>query len=218
MKWYGLLRQTISFQKFKGCLSQILLGPFFNTLTHMYVKLSEPKWWNHVKNHFMSNHQIVVNFSESHRTCYIANEYVCKKDCKVIHSQNHPDLLEVCLPKTKNCIKAYKQSCRKLSSLSTSNLSTPKTKRLQNTYISKVLVANNIKAENNLLNGRKISKSLSSANLQKSCKIFSPQLRKWGKLPQISRGSKNTKWKSLVKPFEKECVEEYSGSWYCCTL
>ena len=32
---YGQLKQTISLQIFKGCLPQILLGLFFNTLTHI---------------------------------------------------------------------------------------------------------------------------------------------------------------------------------------
>ena len=35
MKWYGLLRQAISLQIFKGCLPKILIGPFLNNLTHM---------------------------------------------------------------------------------------------------------------------------------------------------------------------------------------
>ena len=35
---------------------------------HMCFKLSGPKRWKPVKNHLMSNHQIIVNFSESHQT------------------------------------------------------------------------------------------------------------------------------------------------------
>ena len=31
---YGLLKQTISVQIFKGCFPQILLGPFLNILSH----------------------------------------------------------------------------------------------------------------------------------------------------------------------------------------
>ena len=97
---------------------------------HMCVKLSGPKRWNPVKNHLMSNHEIVINFSENHETYYTAYKHVCKKDCNVIHSQNHPDLQEVSSTRTKKCLKANKESCRKRRSLSTSNLSTPKTKRL----------------------------------------------------------------------------------------
>ena len=118
---------------------------------HMCVKLSGPKRCNPVKNHLISNHQIVVNFSESHETYYTAYKYVCKKDCNVIYSQNHPDLQELGSPKTKKCIKAYKESYRKRRCLSTSNLSTPKTKRSQNIDISEFLVANNIKTEEELM-------------------------------------------------------------------
>ena len=34
-KRYGLLKQTIFLQIFKGCLPQILLGPFLNNLSHI---------------------------------------------------------------------------------------------------------------------------------------------------------------------------------------
>ena len=37
LKWYGLLRHTISLQIFKSCLPQILLGPFFNTSPHFIL-------------------------------------------------------------------------------------------------------------------------------------------------------------------------------------
>ena len=32
---YGVFKQTISLQIFKGCLPQKLLGPFLNTLSHL---------------------------------------------------------------------------------------------------------------------------------------------------------------------------------------
>ena len=46
LKWYGLFKQTISLQIFKGCLPQILLGRFLNTLSHLlhtYVYILEIK-------------------------------------------------------------------------------------------------------------------------------------------------------------------------------
>ena len=37
VEWYGLPKHTIyHFEFFKGCLPQILLDPFLNTLTHVY--------------------------------------------------------------------------------------------------------------------------------------------------------------------------------------
>ena len=37
LKWTISLKQTISLQFFKGCLPQILLGPFLNTFYHMII-------------------------------------------------------------------------------------------------------------------------------------------------------------------------------------
>ena len=39
LKGYGVLEQTISLQIFKGCLPQILLGIFLNTLSHLLKDL-----------------------------------------------------------------------------------------------------------------------------------------------------------------------------------
>ena len=142
----------------------------------------------------MSNHQIVVNFSENHETYYTAYKYVCKKDCNIIHSQNHPDLQEVSSPKTKTCIKAYKshvenvEACRQVIYLH------------QKLKGCRILI---------FLNSSWLitTKNLFSANLQKPCKISSPQLGKWRKLPPISRDSKNTEWKSFVKPYRKSALK-----------
>ena len=39
LKCYGLLRQTISLKFFKGCLPQILLGPFLNNVIHLKLNI-----------------------------------------------------------------------------------------------------------------------------------------------------------------------------------
>ena len=134
----------------------------------------------------MSNHQVVVNFPESHKNYYTAYKYVYKKDCNVIHSQNHPDLQEVGSPKTKKCIKADKELCRKRRSLSASNLFTPKTKRLENIDISEFLVANNIKTEKELM--AKAQEQFVEGN--KDLKIFII-----GKSPKALQDLITTTWK-----------------------
>ena len=153
----------------------------------------------------MSNHEIVVNFSESHETYCTAYKYVCKKDCNVIHCQNHPDLQEVGTPKTKKGIKVYKESCRKRRSLSTSNLSTPKTKRLQNIDISEFLVANNNK----------------KFILRKSPKALQDLITTTWKMEKaatnIQRQQKH-RMEIIRETLQKECVEECSGNWYRCAL
>ena len=80
---------------------------------HLSLKLSGPKRWKRVKN----NHGIVVNFSDGHDNYYTAYRYVTKQDAEVYHSVGHPNLNEIGLPKTKNCIRAYR-SARKKRSLS----------------------------------------------------------------------------------------------------
>ena len=37
LKGYGMLQQTISLQIFKGCFPQIILGPFLNTFSHLWL-------------------------------------------------------------------------------------------------------------------------------------------------------------------------------------
>ena len=120
---------------------------------HMCIKLSGPKRWSPVKNKLSSTYGIVVNFSDHHETYYSAYKYITKTDPHVIHSQNHPDLQEIGSPKTKKCIKAYKQTCEKRRSSSTpvNKYQTPKIKRLDNIDISTFLVDNNIKTEEELM-------------------------------------------------------------------
>ena len=43
VKWYGLPKQTIPLQIFKGCLPQNLLGPFLDNLSHVMMS------WNNSK-------------------------------------------------------------------------------------------------------------------------------------------------------------------------
>ena len=43
LKWYGLLRKTISLQVFKGYSPQILFGPFLNTLTQLFIRTQQSR-------------------------------------------------------------------------------------------------------------------------------------------------------------------------------
>ena len=57
LKGYGLLRRPYPLKFFKGCLPRILLGPFFNTLSHMYqlIAASKPVWQNSTFSFFQKN-------------------------------------------------------------------------------------------------------------------------------------------------------------------
>ena len=84
LKWYGLPKQTISLQIFKGCLPQVLLGLFLNTLTQLFFwkTLTKAKKalfacfcvWNWHVYYFLFHCSLFLVFlvlwSESH--CYFA--------------------------------------------------------------------------------------------------------------------------------------------------
>ena len=48
----GLIKQTILFKFFKGCLPQILLGPFLNTLSHIKYVIQRSEGTNICLTHF----------------------------------------------------------------------------------------------------------------------------------------------------------------------
>ena len=76
---------------------------------HVSIKLTGPKRWISVKNNIIENHGVTVNFSQSHDSYYTAYKYVTKTDLHVYHSANHPNLKNIGSPKTKHCIKAYRE-------------------------------------------------------------------------------------------------------------
>ena len=170
----------------------------------------------------MLNHEIIVNSSESREIYYTAYKYFCKKDCIVIHSQNHPDWQEVGSPKTKKCIKANKESYRKRRSFLTSNLSTRKAKRLQNIGISKFLVANNIKTEDELMDKAQKQfaegkKDLKKFILSKSPKALQDLLTTTWKTEKNATNIQRQQkcWMEIIREIlQKEFVEECSGNWY----
>ena len=59
---------------------------------HCCIKLTGVKKWLSVKNNIMKQHNIVLNFSDSHNHYVYAYRYVFKSDMKVAHSLGHPDL------------------------------------------------------------------------------------------------------------------------------
>ena len=80
---------------------------------HVSIKLSAPKRWNPVKTYLAQRYGICVHFSESSATCYAAFKYISKTNKNVYESSNHPDLKDVGSPKTKKCMNAYREKCRK---------------------------------------------------------------------------------------------------------
>ena len=119
---------------------------------HVQVKLSDPKRWNPVKTYLAERYGVCVHFSESSATYYAAFKYISKTDKNVYESPNHPDLKEVDSPKTKKCINAHRETCRKNKSVErkkapANEAKHPKVKALRNLEVSDFIVSKNVKTD-----------------------------------------------------------------------
>ena len=83
---------------------------------HCCVKLTGVKKWLSVKNNIMKQHNIVLNFLDSHNHYVYAYRYMCKWDMEVAHSLGHPDLSAVGSPRTKASMSANREASRKRKS------------------------------------------------------------------------------------------------------
>ena len=62
-----------------------------------------------MKERIQKNHNISVDFSDSHN-CYLsAYRYVCKEDQDVAYSADHPNLIDAKAPATKKSISTNKR-------------------------------------------------------------------------------------------------------------
>jgi hypothetical protein len=66
------------------------------------LKLSGTTRWLEAKKLIEAEHGIAVNFSD-HDGYYTAYRYISKSDDMVFHSTRHPNLDEICSPRTKGC-------------------------------------------------------------------------------------------------------------------
>ena len=69
------MKQTISFKFLKGCLPQILLGPFLNTLSHMILPRAEHK--ENMK--LFENSEIISKHLQKFFSMFIKNEWNVKR-------------------------------------------------------------------------------------------------------------------------------------------
>ena len=76
----------------------------------MSLKLDGEKRWKQVKEKMMKNYGVVLHFSNAHDNYHSAYQYVTKQDTKVFLSPNHPNLSEIGSPRTKTCIRVYRES------------------------------------------------------------------------------------------------------------
>ena len=213
---------------------------------HACVRLSGPKRWDPVKRRLHEMFGIQVNFSESHENYYSAYKYVYKNDPDVYKSANHPDLQELGSPTTKKCMSAYRQKCGKrkldknreitvsqLNGLNTingsqmQNASQSKVRRLSNLDVSKFLVRNNIKNENDLFviatEQQKAGKEdLYTFLVNRSPKSLQDLIITTWKMQnaKASIARHNTPRMNIIREAAgvAECVEGCGGKWLKCAL
>lgn len=118
---------------------------------HLCIKLSQPKRWKTVKSHVAVYHKIILHFSSAHDNYYSAYKYVTKSDKNVYHSKDHPNLADAGSPKTKNCIKAFRQKSSKSKSEKPECPKPKKPRRLSNLDVHEILLENQIKKKDELL-------------------------------------------------------------------
>ena len=71
LKGYGLPKAyflNFSFKFFKGCLPQILSGPFLNTLSHIFLGILSTDYEVDIFDHFFSWACLIISLCISHET------------------------------------------------------------------------------------------------------------------------------------------------------
>ena len=199
---------------------------------HLSIKLSGPRRWKPIKTAIMKSHGAVLHFSEKHDNYYSAFKYVCKDDEDVCLSPGHPNLKEIGSPKTKKCIKAFREKAKKRksdsaggeSSSSSHTEKTEKIRRLSNLDVAEFVVKNNITKSNQLFAAAKQrknegNKDLANYVMSRSAKKLEEILENAWKMEKaegdIERQNK-TRIEILRSTLQEECVIGCNGQWFEC--
>lgn len=204
---------------------------------HLCVKLSGPRRWKPIKQKVAEEHGAILHFSSSHDMYDTAFKYVCKSDKDVFLSPNHPNLMEIGSPKTKKCVKVFRDKARKRKSDESESKSETndvvrkdetgsknKIRRLSNLEVSEFLVKNNVKHTNELFALAKErqsagNKDLANYVLSRSSKKIDELLentwRMEGAKEQLERAN-TPRMDILRKASQEECVPQCQGQWFEC--
>ena len=193
---------------------------------HMSLKLSGAKRWKHVKDKMMKNHGVVLHFSNAHDNYHSAYQYVTKQDTQVFLSHTHPNLSKIGSPRTKACVRAYRESQKRKQNenRNAQQEMAKKIRRLSNLEVSEFLVANQIKSEVELLaladaQRKEGKKDLASFILCRSNKAIQELIDNTWRL-QNARAKLDRKKKSRIELLRDarsaECVDGCNGEWIKC--
>ena len=123
---------------------------------HMAISLDGTRRWKPIKNLIYENDKISINFATKNCGYVAAYRYVCKNKSieEVLHSTNHSNLKTIGTPKTAKAMRRYSEGRREKRKSKTNDENcnkSSKIKRLSNSDVASLMVAENIRTENGLM-------------------------------------------------------------------
>ena len=187
---------------------------------HLALKLHRQKRWLRVRNSIARDHDINVNFSDSHANYFDAWEYTTKSDPTFIQSEGHPDLSAGFVPRTASAMNA-----RRSTSAATIGEGSTMKRKFDVLDLSDVIVAKNIKTKDALLQlaheqrqeGKRDLTLFVLNNVDKCVKLITTTWEMENVRIELARKQKSRM--ELLREFlDKDCVENCNGQWLAYAL
>ena len=174
----------------------------------------------------MKNHGVVLHFSNAHDNYHSAYQYVAKQDTQVFLSPTHLNLSKIGSPRTKACVRAYRESQKRKQNENGNGQQekAKKIRRLSNLEVSEFLVANEMKSEIELLaladaQSKEGKNDLASFVLCRSNKAIHELIDNTCRLKN-ARAKLDRKKKSPIDLLRDarsaECIDGCNGEWTKC--
>jgi len=193
---------------------------------HVSLKLSGSKRWKGVKDFLAKDSGIQVNFSDKHDDYWTAFKYITKSDQNIYLSRGHPNMQDMCSPRTKNCVQALRKKRNTASSNTADDQASTscvqKMRRLSNFEVSEFITRNNLKSEDELFaiahsqkeEGKKdLANFLLSRSIKSLGDLFESTRRMSNATSTIVR-SQMTRMDLIEEAAKKDCI--CNGEWLEC--
>ena len=174
------------------------------------------------KDRMMKNYGVMLNFSNVHDNYHSAYQYVTNQDTQVFLSPTHLNLSKIGSPRTKACVRAYRES-QKRKQNENGNAQQEKAKTSRQFGGLRILVANQIKSEIELLAladaQQRRKKDLASFVLCRSNKAIHELIDNTWHMQnaQAKLDRKKSRIDLLRDARSAECIDGCNGEWIVCT-
>ena len=179
---------------------------------HMALKLKLQRRWNVARKHILDNHDVNVNFSDTHSNYYDAYQYCVKQDIGVIKSPDHPVLNNP--PRTAGASNSTHTTAQN------QNSSKKRKRSFDALDLSNIIVQNNIKCKTELLHFAKVQKDSGKTDLaiyilnntQKAMRLIETSWDMENASKLIQRTSRN-RVEILSGKLNDPCTANCDGQW-----